>query len=87
MPIIILYQRALGNERDFLVETFKKDKRTKDNFIETCKLIKKYNTVEESFKRAEYFVSVSRDALGIFEESNEKKILQNLTTFSLNRKF
>ena len=87
LPIIILYQRALGNERDFLVETFKKDKRTKDNFIETCKLIKKYNTVEESFKRAEYFVSVSRDALGIFEESNEKKILQNLTTFSLNRKF
>ena len=87
LPIIILYQRALGNERDFLVETFKKDKRTKDNFIETCKLIKKYNTVEESFKRAEYFVSVSRDALGIFEESNEKKILQNLTSFSLNRKF
>ena len=87
LPIIILYQRALGNERDFLVETFKKDKRTKDNFIETCKLIKKYNTVEESFKRAEYFVSVSRDALGIFEESNEKKLLQNLTTFSLNRKF
>ena len=87
LPIIILYQRALGNERDFLVEMFKKDKRTKDNFIETCKLIKKYNTVEESFKRAEYFVSVSRDALGIFEESNEKKILQNLTSFSLNRKF
>ena len=70
-----------------MVKIFKKDKRTKEDFLETCNLIKKYKTVEESFKRAEYFVSVSRDALGIFEESHEKKILQNLTTFSLNRKY
>ena len=27
------------------------------------------------------------DALGIFKNSNEKRILQNLTEFSLNRSF
>ena len=37
--------------------------------------------------RAEYFVNVSYDALGIFENSKEKDILQNLTSFSLNRSF
>ena len=50
-------------------------------------LIKKYKAVEDSFQRAKYFVNVSHDALGIFEDCNEKKILQNLTSFSLNRSF
>ena len=49
--------------------------------------IKKYNALEATFKRAEYFVNVSYDALGIFENSKEKDILQNLTSFSLNRSF
>jgi hypothetical protein len=30
---------------------------------------------------------MSYGALGIFEDSEEKRILQNLTTFSLNRSF
>ena len=51
------------------------------------KLIKKYNALELAFKRAEYFVNVSYDALGIFENSEEKRVLQNLTGFSLNRSF
>ena len=33
------------------------------------------------------FVNVSSDALGIFENSVEKTVLQNLTDFSLNRSY
>ena len=65
----------------------KKDKRHDEDFSEILSLINKYKAVEESFKRAEYFVNVSRDALGIFEDSKEKKILQNLSSFSLKRNF
>ena len=43
--------------------------------------------MQASFKRAEYFVNVSYDALGIFQHSEEKNVLQNLTEFSLNRSF
>jgi hypothetical protein len=43
--------------------------------------------VQATFKRAEYFVNVSYDALGIFPHSQEKKVLQDLTGFSLNRSF
>jgi octaprenyl-diphosphate synthase len=53
----------------------------------TLEFIKKYKAVEDSLQRAEYFVNVSHDALGIFKDCNEKKILQNLTGFSLNRSF
>ena len=65
----------------------KKDKRTEDDFSETLALIFKYKTVETSLKKAEYFVNVSYDSLAIFPESEDKKILQRLTSFSLNRSF
>jgi len=87
LPLIIIFQRADSDERNFLIETFKKIKRTKEDFEKTLELIKKYKAVEDSLQRAEYFVNVSHDALGIFKDCNEKKILQNLTGFSLNRSF
>jgi len=87
LPLIIIFQRADNTERNFLINTFKKIKRTKEDFGKTLELIKKYKAVEDSLQRAEYFVNVSHDALGIFKDCSEKKILQNLTGFSLNRSF
>ena len=84
---IIIYQRANNEERNFLKGIFKKKKRNEEDFSETLALINKYKAVQASFKRAEYFVNVAYDALGIFQNSEEKKILQNLTGFSLNRSF
>ena len=87
MPLIIIFQRANNEERNFLMEIFKKEKRNEDDFSETLALINKYKAVQVSLKRAEHFVNVSYDALGIFKDSREKKVLQNLTNFSLNRSF
>ena len=87
LPIIIVFQKSNMIERNFLTKIFKKDNREKEDFDETLKLIKKYKALETTFKRAEYFVNVSYDALGMFENSDEKNILQNLTGFSLNRSF
>ena len=85
LPLIIIFQRGNNDEKEFLIKILKKDKRDKDDFNKILVLINKYNAVEESLKRAEYFVNVSRDALAIFEDSEEKNILQKLTSFSLNR--
>ena len=87
LPLIIIFQRANDEERDFLKEIFKKEKRNEDDFSEVLSLINKYKAVEESLKRAKYFVNVSRDALAIFPKVEKKSILQNLSSFSLNRSF
>ena len=87
LPIIIVFQKANSIERIFLTSIFKKDIRTNDEFEQVLKLIKKYKALEITFKRAEYFVNVSCDALGIFENSEQKRVLQNLTGFSLNRSY
>jgi len=87
LPLIIIFQRANNQERIFLKEIFKKKKRTEDDFSETLALINKYKAVQATFKRAEYFVNIAYDSLGIFDYSEEKKVLQNLTEFSLNRSY
>ena len=87
LPLIIIFQKGNDEERSFLSEILKKKERNEEDFSETLALINKYKAVQASLKRAEYFVNVSYDALGIFPDSEDKKILQNLTGFSLNRSF
>ncbi len=87
LPLIIVFQKANDDERLFLKNLMQKEKRNEDDFSETLALIYKYKAIEASMKRAEYFVNVSYDSLGIFPDSDDKRILQNLTSFSLNRSF
>jgi octaprenyl-diphosphate synthase len=87
LPLITIFQKGNEEEKTFLSEAMKKEKRTEEDFSEILALIYKYKAVEATFKKAEYFVNVSFDALAIFPESKDKKILQNLTSFSLNRSF
>tara|TARA_B100000579_G_scaffold320146_1_gene269752 strand:- start:3231 stop:4244 length:1014 start_codon:yes stop_codon:yes gene_type:complete len=87
LPLIIIFQRANNEEKEFLKEILKKEKRNEDDFSEVLALINKYKAVEKSLERAKYFVNVSRDALAIFPESKDKNILQSLSNFSLNRSY
>jgi len=87
LPIILLYQKANTEEKIFLEKTFKKKNRSEKELIQTQSLLKKYDSISDCFKRAEHFVNISYNALSIFNPSKEKTILQNLTSFSLERSF
>ena len=87
LPMIIIFQKGNKEEKNFLNEIMRREKRTEQDFSNTLSLINKYKAVEATFKKAEYFVNVSYDALAIFPDNEDKKILQNLTSFSLNRSF
>jgi len=87
LPLITVFQKGNEEEKNFLNEIMKKGNRTEQDFSETLALINKYKAVEATFKKAEYFVNVSFDALAIFPDTEDKRILQNLTSFSLNRSF
>ncbi len=87
LPLISIFQKGNEKEKSFLTEIMKKERRTEEDFSKTLSLINKYKAVEATFKKAEFFVNVSYDALAIFPDTQDKKILQNLTSFSLNRSF
>ena len=87
LPIILLYQKLKINEKKELKELFEKNIRSKEEFLEVISMIKKYNIIFECYKKAEHFINLASNSLSIFEDSKEKNILQNLTSFSLERAF
>jgi len=87
LPIILLYQKANNDEKKDLKYFFEKNERTEVEFKKVLMIIKKYNIINECYKKAEYFINLASSSLSIFEDSNEKEILKNLTSFSLERSF
>ena len=85
LPIIFIYQKVNVKEKLFLETIFKKKNRSKAEFGEVQDLIKKYDAINLCFKRAEHFTNISYNALNIFSPSKEKTILQDLTSYSLER--
>ena len=66
---------------------FKQEKRSDDDLNFTLELIKKYNVINECYKKAEHFINLASNSLTVFKDSDEKKILESLTSFSLQRNF
>ncbi len=87
LPIIFLLHKANTSEKQYLEKIFKKKQRSKIEFYDVQNLIKKYDSINSCFKRAEHFVNISYNALNIFQPSKEKTILQNITSYSLERSF
>ena len=87
LPIILLFQKISVDEKKNINNFFSKKERTQSDLSYTLNLIKKHNIINECYKKAEYFIDLASNSLIVFSESEEKKILQNLTSFSLERNF
>jgi len=87
LPIILLFQKINTLEKQKIDSFFKQDIRSASDLSYTLGLIKKYNIINECYKKADYFINLASNSLSIFKESKEKIILENLTSFSLERNF
>ncbi len=87
LPIILLFQQINNIEKQNLKDIFKKNKRSENDLKFTLDLILKYKIIKQCYKKAEHFISLASSSLSIFPDSEEKKVLENLTTFSLERSF
>ena len=87
LPIILLFQKLDLIEKENLKEIFSKEIRDKDDFEKTISLIKKYKIIEECYQKAQHYINLASNALTVFEDSKDKNIFKNLTSFSLARNF
>ena len=87
LPIILLYQKINEDEKKYLKKVFDKDLRNEKEFYAVLNLIKKHNVISDCYKKAEHFINLSFNSLSLLENSAEKEIFQNLTSFSLERNF
>ena len=87
LPIILLFQQANDSEKKQLENIFNKNIRSENDFSDVLKLISKYKIISKCYKKAEHFINLASNSLSIFKDTVEKKILENLTSFSLERSF
>jgi len=87
LPVILLSQQINNIEKQSLKDIFKKNKRSENDLKFTLDLILKYKIIKQCYKKAEHFISLASSSLSIFPDSEEKRVLENLTTFSLERSF
>ncbi len=87
LPIILLYQKINDKEKRELLTIFNKPERNINDLNKVLDMINKYKVINDCYKKAEYFINIASNSLNIFEDSKEKKILKNLTYFSLERSF
>ena len=87
LPVILLFQKINSIEKQKIENFFKQDSRSESDLLYTLDLIKKYNIISECYKKADHFINLASNSLSIFKESKEKIILENLTSFSLERNF
>lgn len=87
LPIILLYQKANSNEKQEIKYFFEKKERSENELKKVLSMIKKYNIIFDCYEKAKHFINLASNSLSIFDESKEKNIFQNLTSFSLKRTF
>ena len=87
LPIILLYQKVSYSEKNFLKNLFLKNEREEEELNFVLNLIKNNNIIKDCYRKADHFINMASNALSVFEDTREKKILKNLTTFSIERNF
>ncbi len=87
LPIILLFQKSREEEKDKLRSIFSKNVRDENDLSYTLALIKNYDVIKLCYQKAQHYINLSSNSLSVFKNSEEKIILENLTSFSLERNF
>ncbi len=87
LPIIILFQKAKSQEKEKLKNIFSKKLRNEFDLDYTLSLIKKYHIIPACYQKAQHYINLASNSLSIFNNCKQKKILEDLTSFSLSRNF
>ena len=87
LPIILLFQKANNQEKEKLKDIFSKNTREESELNYILSLIKKYDVIKGCYQKAQHYINLASNSLSVFNDCEEKDILENLTSFSLSRNF
>ena len=87
LPIILLFQKADHLEREKLRNIFSKNSRSEIDLEYALSLIKNYKIINACYIKAQHYINLASNSLSLFSDCEEKRILENLTSFSLARNF
>ncbi len=85
LPIILAYGRSNSSEKKFWKKTITEQNQKPSDFEKALNIIKKYNCVEDTITRAQHFSNVAVDSLDVFNSSDYKDCLINITINGIKR--
>ena len=85
LPVILAYIRSNKKEKEFWKRTIQDLNQQEGDFKKALEIINKYNCIFDTVKRARHFANIAIDSLGIFNDTEFKKVLINLVNSSLSR--
>ena len=87
LPVILLFQKINETEKNKLTKMFKSEERSNNDLDYILSLIKTYKIINECYKKADHYINLASNSLSAFNDTKEKQIFQELTSFSLERNF
>lgn len=81
LPVILAFERATPEEKDFWNRTIGKQQQTPEDFIQALQIMSKHNVFEEVTKRAMKFLANAEENLSPFPPSPLKTALQGVLQF------
>lgn len=87
LPVVLAFRRGTDEERAFWRRTMEDMEQQDGDLDHAIELMAKHNALRDSVERARHYVSVARDALGLFPASPVKRALLDVLEFVVNRDY
>ena len=87
LPIILAFRRGNSEEREFWRRTLENLQQEEEDLSRAIELMTKHNAFSDTIERARHYGSIARDSLGLFNNWEEKRALDHLIDFCIDRAY
>ena len=87
LPVILAFRRGNDEERVFWRRTLENLNQEDGDLEHGIELMNNHNALKDTVERASHYGSIAKDAIGIFEDSPEKKALLESIDFCIRRAY
>lgn len=85
LPLILSFRRGSASEREFWRRTIVEGEIRDDDLEHAIGLMKRHKAIEATLERARTYGVIARDAMAIFPDSTEKRAMQDVIAFCVQR--
>ena len=87
LPIILAFRRGDDEERRFWRRTLEDLEQTDDDLPHAIELMTRHDALSDTVERARHYGAIARDSLGLFDDGDEKRALDDLIDFCIDRAY
>ncbi len=88
LPVILAYRRGNDEEREFWRRVMEDPEQQVEGDLERAiELMGRHATLRDTVDRARHYGAIARDALGLFSDSPEKRVLLEVIDFVIEREY